>query len=196
MQDNVVLVSLNNQMQGVEDKIKAHQKGLLHRAFSIFIFSSTGNLLLQKRSDLKYHTPGLWSNTVCGHPKPHERLISAAHRRLREEMGFDCRLSKLFSFIYKAVFENFLTEYEYDTAFIGLFDEEPHPNSAEVAEYRWERLDQLQAQIRQKPEEYTIWLRICMGHMKGMDGPLRILPERKDYLRAFNHKRRDLIPLI
>lgn len=196
MREYVVLVSSKNKKRGVAGKIKAHQKGLLHRAFSIFIFSPSGNLLLQKRSNLKYHTPGLWSNTVCGHPKPNERLLSAAHRRLMEEMGFDCQLSKLFSFVYKAEFENSLTEHEYDTAFIGLYDEEPHPNPAEVAEYRWVRFDRLPAKITQNPEEYTVWLRICIGHMIKLYSPIRNLLDRKNSgnIRARNEEMRDIIP--
>jgi isopentenyl-diphosphate delta-isomerase len=175
MREDVVLVDLANRRLGVEGKIKAHQQGHLHRAFSIFIFNSRGRVLLQKRSPLKYHTPGLWSNTVCGHPQPNERLMSAAHRRLGEEMGFDCRLSKLFSFVYRAEFENRLTEFEHDTVFIGFYDEEPHPNLAEVAAYRWERFDRLPAQIQRRPDEYTVWLRICMRDMRKMNGPLRQL---------------------
>jgi len=118
----VVLVDENDNEIGVEEKINAHRKGLLHRAFSIFVFNSKNELLLQKRAADKYHSGGLWSNTCCSHPRPGENLKDAAHRRLQEEMGFDCSLREVFSFLYKKSFDNGLTEHELDHVFFGKFD--------------------------------------------------------------------------
>ncbi len=159
MKQFVVLVDNKNRKIGEMEKLEAHKKGLLHRAFSIFIFNSKGELLIQQRAKSKYHSWGLWSNTVCGHPKPVERYLTAAHRRLKEEMGFDCALKKKDCFIYKKQFKNGLIEYEYDCIFVGKFDDTPKPNLSEVADWKWISISDLKKAITKNPEEYTYWFR-------------------------------------
>ncbi len=159
----VVLVDENDREIGIEEKIKAHENGgKLHRAFSIFIFNKNGKMLLQRRALTKYHAPGLWSNTCCSHPRPGEEVEKAAHRRLREEMGFDCELKWLFATIYKADVGNGLTEWEYDHVFIGTFDGEPEPNPEEVCEWKWISIEELVEDVKKKPEKYTPWFRILL----------------------------------
>ncbi len=162
----VVIVDKNNKKIGIEEKLNAHKKGLLHRAFSIFIFNFRGELLLQQRAKTKYHSPGLWSNTVCSHPKPNEEYKQAIHRRLKEEMGFDCRLKKLFCFIYKAELSNGLIEHEYDCVFVGKFDGIPQPNPQEVMNYKWISLKKLKQDIKNNPNRYTVWFKIALNKIK------------------------------
>ena len=166
MKQQVVLVDKNNRKIGVEEKIKAHKEGKLHRAFSIFIFNSRGELLIQQRAKTKYHSGGLWSNTVCSHPKPNETYLQTAHRRLKEEMGFDCKLKRLFCFIYNTGFQNGLIENEYDCVFIGKFDGKPKPNLKEVMNYRWISLKQLKQDILKNPNKYSVWLKIALNRIK------------------------------
>jgi len=156
--EKVILVDENDNETGIEEKIKAHKDGKLHRAFSIFVFNSKGELLLQKRAKEKYHSGGLWSNTCCGHPRPDESLETAVHRRLKEEMGFDCSLTHLDStcFIYKTKI-NDLFENEYDHIFIGKSDQDPLPNSKEVDEYKWINQKELEEDILANPDKYTYW---------------------------------------
>ena len=138
MQEKVILVDEQDQEIGEEEKMRAHREGRLHRSFSIFIFNSKGEMLLQKRAKDKYHSGGLWTNTCCGHPRSGEKTQEAAVRRLKEEMGFDCALVHLKSagFIYK-VKVNDLFEYEYDHIFVGKFNQAPRPNPQEVESYQW-----------------------------------------------------------
>jgi isopentenyl-diphosphate Delta-isomerase len=157
----VVLVDKNNKKIGVEEKIKAHKTGKLHRAFSIFIFNSKGEVLLQQRAKTKYHSGGLWSNTVCSHPRPGETYSKATHRRLKEEMGFDCKLKKLFCFIYNAGFKNGLSENEYDCVFTGRFDGVPRPNKKEVMDFKWISVKDLKKDIKKHPNKYSVWLKIA-----------------------------------
>jgi len=166
MQQEVVLIDKYNKKIGVEEKIKAHKEGKLHRAFSIFIFNSQDKLLIQQRAKNKYHSGGLWSNTVCGHPKPNERTLQAAHRRLKEEMGFDCKLKKLFCFIYNIKLPNDLIENEYDCVFVGQFNRTPKPNPKEVANYKWISLTNLKKEIANNPNKYTAWLKIIIKNKK------------------------------
>ncbi|MEM7822802.1 MAG: isopentenyl-diphosphate Delta-isomerase [Candidatus Aenigmatarchaeota archaeon] len=162
MVEYVVLVDKKDNVIGKEEKIKAHREGKLHRAFSIFVFSSDGKLLLQRRALSKYHSPGLWSNTCCSHPKPDEKLEEAIHRRLIQEMGFDCPLKPAFSFIYKIRFDNGLWEHELDHVFIGKFDGQPKPNKEEVEEWKWVDVDELKQDMKKHPEKYTYWFRVCL----------------------------------
>jgi len=155
----VVLVDKNDNEVGVEEKILAHKKGLLHRAFSIFVFDNSKNLLIQKRSQSKYHSPGLWSNTCCSHPRPGEDLELAVHRRLKEEMGFDCELEEKFIFYYKVKFENDLFEHENDHIFVGNYQGEVFSNREEVEKYRWVSWDFLLNDIDKNPEIYTFWFK-------------------------------------
>jgi isopentenyl-diphosphate delta-isomerase len=164
MTEHVILVDENNNELGVEEKIKAHKEGRLHRAFSIFVFNSKGELLIQQRAKTKYHSEMLWSNTVCSHPRPGETYDQAVHRRLMEEMGFDCGLKKLFCFIYNTGFHNGLIENEYDCVFIGKFDGEPKPNPEEIMDCKWVALEELKEDISKNPDRYSVWLKIALEH--------------------------------
>ena len=164
MKECVVLVDQNDQKLGLMEKQQAHVAGLLHRAFSVFIFNSKGELMIQQRAANKYHSPTLWTNTCCSHPRDEETYEQAAHRRLQEEMGFDCQLEFKFSFIYKAHLENDLTEHELDHVFIGTFDDEPNLNPEEVMAYRWVELDDLKKDMEKNPQNYTAWFKIIFEH--------------------------------
>jgi isopentenyl-diphosphate Delta-isomerase len=167
MLDNIILLDENDNEIGAEEKIKAHKNGKLHRAFSIFILNSKGELLLQQRAKNKYHSGGLWSNTCCGHPRPDEDLISAAHRRLKEEMGFDCPLKYAFKFRYEAVLKNGLIENEIDNVLIGESDREPKINNKETSDFKWISIEKLKTDIVLNDNLYTIWFKIIlMKHFK------------------------------
>lgn len=153
----VVLVDKNNKKIGLCEKIEAHQKGLLHRAFSVFIYNSNGEMLLQRRALCKYHAPGLWSNAVCSHPYDNEKLLSAAKRRLQEEMGFSCSLQKKGHIVYFAEVGNGLYEHEHDTIFTGMYNGEIIPNPDEVMEYAWISLSELQKDVLLHSSNYTPW---------------------------------------
>ncbi|MBR9701907.1 isopentenyl-diphosphate Delta-isomerase [Candidatus Pacearchaeota archaeon] len=161
--EKVIIVDEDNNEIGTEEKIKAHKGGFLHRAFSIFVFNFKGELLIQQRAKEKYHCGELWSNTVCSHPKPNEILEDAIHRRLKEEMGFDCGLKEVFSFIYLKEFENGLTEHEFDHVFVGKFDGGVLPNKEEVMNYKWISIDELKKNISENPEKYTYWFRVLIN---------------------------------
>lgn len=154
----LVLVDKRNRKIGVAEKIKAHQEGKLHRAFSIFIFNDKGELLLQKRAKNKYHSPSIWSNTVCGHPRPGENFREAARRRLKEEMGFNCSLKKVFCFIYRKEFFNKLTEHEYDCVYKGFYEGKIKPNRREIMDYRWIKLNDLKQDLKKNKLKYSYWL--------------------------------------
>lgn len=158
----VILVNEHNRELGVMEKQEVHQKGLLHRAFSIFVFNSKQELLIQQRSFEKYHSAGLWTNTCCSHPRVNETTPDAALRRLKEEMGFECTLTEKFSFIYKAAFDNGLIEHELDLIYTGFFDMEPVINPREVSAYKWISLKALLENIKRHPENYTVWFRIIL----------------------------------
>ncbi|GEM52137.1 isopentenyl-diphosphate Delta-isomerase [Empedobacter brevis] len=164
MKEFVVLVDQDDQKLGLMEKQQAHVAGLLHRAFSVFVFNSKGELMIQQRAATKYHSPTLWTNTCCSHPRDKETYEEAAHRRLQEEMGFDCELEYKFNFIYKAHLENDLTEHELDHVFIGTFDDEPNLNPDEVMAYRWVELDDLKKDIEKNPQNYTAWFKIIFEH--------------------------------
>lgn len=160
MEEFVVLVDREDQELGLMEKQQAHVAGLLHRAFSVFIFNSKGELMLQQRAATKYHSPTLWTNTCCSHPRQDETYKNAATRRLIEEMGFECELSYKFKFIYKANLDNGLTEHELDHVFIGIFDGEPHLNPSEVMAYRWVEMEDLKKDMQKNPQNYTAWFKI------------------------------------
>lgn len=157
--EKVILVDKNNNPIGTEEKMKAHRLGLLHRAFSIFIFNDQNELMLQRRALNKYHNGGLWTNTVCSHPRPGETYQQATHRRLKEEMGLDCELSNKGCFIYQAEFPNGLIEHEYDCVFVGKYNNNPKPNPAEAMDWRWIDLNQLRLEIKKNPNNFTFWLK-------------------------------------
>ena len=162
MEEKVLLVDHKDQILGKMEKIEAHEKGLLHRAFSVFIYNDKDELLLQKRALSKYHTPGLWTNTCCSHQRENESNIDAGKRRLQEEMGFKTELENQFSFIYKAPFSNGLIEHEYDHILIGYFNGEPHPNPDEVADSKWMTLEAIEKDIYENPDNYTAWFKILL----------------------------------
>ena len=164
MEEFVVLVDQDDQKLGLMEKQQAHVAGLLHRAFSVFVFNSKGELMIQQRAASKYHSPTLWTNTCCSHPRDNETYKQAAHRRLEEEMGFDCELEYKFNFIYKAHLENDLIEHELDHVFIGTFDDEPKLNPDEVMAYRWVELDDLKKDMEKNPQNYTAWFKIIFEH--------------------------------
>lgn len=157
----ITLVDENDVQWGKIEKIQAHQKGLLHRAFSIFIFNSEGELLMQQRSFDKYHSGGLWTNTCCSHPHFEESLNFAADRRLMEEMGLACELTYGFNFIYRAELDNGLIEHELDHVFFGKSDELPTLNEKEVNDWKYVNLQTLAQDIKANPDQYTAWLKIC-----------------------------------
>ncbi|MCK5044908.1 isopentenyl-diphosphate Delta-isomerase [Candidatus Parcubacteria bacterium] len=158
---DIILVDKDDNEIGKGEKMAVHLAGQLHRAFSIFIFNSQGEMMLQRRASTKYHSPGLWTNACCSHPRPGESLEQAAKRRLKEEMGFECDLQKVFSFIYKAKVED-LTEHEFDHVFIGKFDQEPVLNKEEADGWKWIELKQLIEDIIKNPKEYTCWFKIIL----------------------------------
>ena len=155
--ENVVLVNSNNKKIGVENKLIANQKGLLHRAFSILIFNSKKEFLLQRRADKKYHTPGLWTNTCCSHPKENEDYKSAIDRRLNEEMGMKCNMEKHFSFIYKSYLSKTLTEHEHDTVFIGETNTTPNINTDEDSIENYLQVYYLENNIRRQFPNFNIF---------------------------------------
>ena len=156
-----MLVNTQGQMTGTMDKMAAHSNGLLHRAFSIFVFNQQGQLLLQQRAWDKYHSAGKWTNTCCSHPRPGETTENAAHRRLLEEMGFDCELNEIFQFAYRHEFENGLIENEYDHVFIGFSDQAPQPNATEVENFKYMDIELLSLDIKDNPGTYSAWLALC-----------------------------------
>lgn len=165
-QELVILVDENDQQVGLMEKMEAHRKGLLHRAFSVFVFNSKGEIMIHQRAFEKYHSGGLWTNACCSHPREGETPEQAAHRRLGEEMGFDCELHKAFEFTYKAALDNELTEHEYDHVFIGTFDDEPNLNPDEVADYKFMSLEDLKEDISKNPKLYTEWFKIALNEVE------------------------------
>lgn len=163
MEEFVILVNEKDQEIGLEEKLSAHQKGLLHRAFSILIFNSKGELLLQQRAAHKYHSPLLWTNTCCSHPRKGESLSEAANRRLMEEMGMSTELKSIFHFIYYAKLENDLIEHELDHVLVGYSDEEPKINSEEVEAYKWQKISDIQDEMKKNPSAFTAWFQLLLN---------------------------------
>ncbi len=161
--EKVVLVNNNDEVLGEMEKQKAHELGVLHRAISIFIFNSKGEMLLQQRSKEKYHSPLLWTNACCSHPRLNETYIDAAHRRLFEELGFTTELKSIFNFIYKADVGNQLIEHELDHVFKGIYDFEIPFNNLEVQQVKWINVDDLVYLINKKPEQFTAWFKIILN---------------------------------
>ncbi len=162
MRNKVILVDKNDQQVGIMDKLSAHVEKRLHRAFSIFIFNNAGELLLQRRALEKYHSGGLWSNTCCSHPMPGELTIDAAHRRLLEEMGFDCPLQEQASLTYHAELDNGLTENEFDHIFFGRYDSNPVVNPDEVIDWQWIAPAPLLHRIKSQSETFTSWIKLII----------------------------------
>ena len=167
MSNQVILVDKNDNEVGFEEKITAHKKKLLHRAFSIFLFNKSSEILLQKRAPNKYHSGNLWTNTCCSHPLPNISLLESAKKRLVEEMGIVTELKKIFSFVYMEEFTNGLCEYEYDHVLFGRFDGVPTLNPSEAIDYKWIKISDLKSEIKLNPDKFTVWLRIMINdHFK------------------------------
>ncbi len=162
--EHVILVDENDTPVGTMEKMEAHRKGLLHRAFSVLLFDTSGRLLLQKRAGNKYHSSGLWTNTCCSHPLPGENVAEAARRRLLEEMGIDLQPAFSHSFIYKAEFEDGLIEHEFDHVFLGSFGGVPVVNPTEVQDWKYAEMDWLKEDIARHPDSYTVWFKLIMSH--------------------------------
>ncbi|MGB1284330.1 MAG: isopentenyl-diphosphate Delta-isomerase [Polaribacter sp.] len=160
MEEQVILVDKNDNQLGLMPKMEAHKKAVLHRAFSVFIFNDHNELLLQQRAADKYHSPLLWTNTCCSHQRDGETNIEAGKRRLYEEMGFTTELKEVFWFVYKAPFDNGLTEHELDHVLVGTFNDAPIINKEEVENYKWMSLEAVKKDIEKQPEIYTEWFKI------------------------------------
>ena len=162
----MILVDKNDVQTGTMEKMEAHKQGLLHRAFSIFIFNNNGEFLLQQRALNKYHNGGLWTNTCCSHPLPGENVLNAAYRRLSEEMGFTTKLSPAFDFIYNATFDDGLTEHEFDHVFTGIYEGEIKVDKTEVSDYCYKKLKDIDDSLQMHPQKYTEWFKIALPQMK------------------------------
>ena len=165
-QEQVILVDDSDQPIGVMEKMAAHRQAKLHRAFSVFIFNSRGEMLLQQRSQEKYHSAGLWTNACCSHPRPGEDTREAATRRLKEELGFATPLEKLFEFTYRTAYDNGLTEFEFDHVFVGTYDDEIFPDQAEVSDYRYRSLTAIEAELLSEPATFTSWFQLAFPLLK------------------------------
>jgi isopentenyl-diphosphate delta-isomerase len=164
--EQVILVNEFDEHIGVMEKIEAHEKALLHRAISVFIFNSKGEMLLQQRSFKKYHSGGLWTNACCSHPRPNETVEAAAYRRVKEELGFETTLVKAFEFTYQASFDNGLSEYEFDHVFTGVFNGEVKINEQEVNDVTYKSLDEIELSLQLNPSKFTVWFHIAFPKLK------------------------------
>jgi isopentenyl-diphosphate delta-isomerase len=166
MTDMVILVNEDDSVIGYMKKMEAHELGLLHRAFSVLIFNSEDKMLLQRRALSKYHSGGLWTNTCCSHPRAEETTLKAAHRRMIEEMGFDCDMEEVFSFVYNEKLDKGLVENEFDHVFVGRYNSSVEINPHEVEEYKWISYEDLIKDMESKPNEFTAWFKIIMEEVK------------------------------
>ncbi len=160
-EDKIILVNEHDDMVGTMDKMEAHKQGLLHRAFSVFIFNSKGEMLMQQRALTKYHSAGLWTNACCSHPMPGEKTIDAAQRRLMEELGFEAPIEKIFDFTYKAEFDNGLTEHEFDHVFAGKYEGEIDVNPDEVKDFSYKEISEIKNMLQEHPQKFTAWFHIA-----------------------------------
>ncbi len=159
-EEQVILVNELDEQIGLMPKMEAHEKAILHRAFSVFVLNDKNELMLQRRAAHKYHSPLLWTNTCCSHQRDGESNLEAGKRRLKEEMGFETELEEVLSFIYKAPFDNGLTEHEYDHVLVGYYEHDPNINKEEVADWKWMPLEDVKVDVSLKPELYTAWFKI------------------------------------
>lgn len=159
--EQVILVDKDDCEIGLMEKMEAHKQSVLHRAFSVFLFNPQGKMLLQQRALTKYHSAGLWTNTCCSHPRPGETLENAVSRRLIEEMGITTKVFKAFDFIYQAELPDNLNEYEFDHVFIGNYDADVRPNHLEVANFVYQSIEEVEANLQSHPEKYTVWFKIA-----------------------------------
>ena len=160
VEEKVILVDTNDNPIGLMNKLEAHEKAVLHRAFSVFILNDKNELMLQQRAHLKYHSPLLWTNTCCSHQRENETNIQAGTRRLREEMGFETELKEMFHFIYKAPFDNGLTEHELDHVMLGNYNDTPFINKDEVESWKWMKIEDVKNDMIVNPDLYTVWFKI------------------------------------
>lgn len=165
MKEYIIAVDKDDREIEPIEKLEAHERAVLHRAFSIFIFNSKKELLLQKRHSGKYHSAGLWTNSCCSHPRFGESLETAVNRRLKEEMGFTCELKEIFSFVYTAELENNLVENEYDHVFIGYYDGEILPDEKETEDFKWVDIDSIKSDIKENPHLYTFWFKLVFDRV-------------------------------
>ena len=165
-EEKVILVNEHDDMVGVIDKLEAHRQGLLHRAFSVFIFNSKGEMLLQQRALTKYHSAGLWTNACCSHPAPGERTLDAAQRRLMEELGFETPIEKIFDFTYKAEFENGLTEHEFDHVFTGEYEGKLNVDPVEVKDFCYKEISEIKSMLEAHPQKFTAWFHIAFPRIE------------------------------
>ncbi len=161
MQQEIILVNENDEQIGVAEKMEAHRKALLHRAFSIFIFNNRNEMLLQQRTISKYHSGGLWTNTCCSHPIQGEENKAGAEKRLFEEMGFTTDLTKVFHFTYKHEFDNGLTEYEFDHVFVGFYNGRVYPNPYEASDFCFMGMTEIEASLASHPKKFSAWFQIA-----------------------------------
>ena len=166
MIEEVILVNEQDEETGTIEKMEAHRKALLHRAFSIFIFNDKGEMLLQQRALGKYHSPGLWTNACCSHPRPGEAVAVAAARRLQEEMGIETPLIKIFDFIYRTEFDNGLTEFEFDHVYTGTFEGELKPDWQEVNDFCFRPMEDISQDLLRHPEQYSSWFHIAFQKLQ------------------------------
>lgn len=164
--DKLILVDKNDTPIGTIEKMEAHQKALLHRAFSVFIFNTKGEMLLQQRALDKYHSGGLWTNACCSHPYDGQQTQAAAEKRLQEEMGFTTVLTKVFDFIYKAPFDNGLTEHEFDHVFAGVYNGAIVPDKSEVEDFCFMSMEDIKESLQLHPQKYTVWFKIAFPKME------------------------------
>ena len=157
LEERVILVDEHDNPIGIGAKLPTHERGELHRAFSVFLINGAGEILLQQRATNKYHGGGLWANSACGHPRPGEETVAAARRRLQEEMGIEAELEPVFAFTYRAEMDRGLVEHEIDHVMIGFADDLPHPNPAEVAAWRWMSPESIRRELATDPDRYTPW---------------------------------------
>jgi len=162
--DRVILVDERDNEIGTMEKLEAHQKGVLHRAFSVLLFNSKGEMLLQKRAKNKYHSGGLWSNACCSHPKPGEEMQEAVRRRLKEELGVDLKPTFSYKFIYNVAFTNSLIEHEFDHVFVGTFDGSPKVNRNEIDEWKFVDQKVLEDQVNTNPNQFTYWFKMILSN--------------------------------
>ncbi|HEX7845482.1 MAG TPA: isopentenyl-diphosphate Delta-isomerase [Chitinophagaceae bacterium] len=166
MEQYVIQVNEYDEVVGVIEKMEAHKSGTLHRAFSVFIFNSKGEMLLQQRAMNKYHSAGLWSNACCSHPKPGEETLPAAKKRLKEEMGFETALTRLYTLLYKAAFDNGLTEHEFDHVFVGEYDGDITFNKEEVMNYNYTGMKRIREELGIEPEKYSAWFKLIFPRVE------------------------------
>ena len=164
MCEKVILVDENDLPIGEMDKLEAHQKNCLHRAFSIILWNDKNQMLIHQRAEGKYHSAGLWTNTCCSHPRPEELTLAAVHRRLHEEMGIATELKHAFYFVYQTDLENNLAEHELDHVFLGKFDGIPNVNPEEAQDFRWVSLEDVRSEIQTNPNQFTYWFNYILAH--------------------------------